>query len=66
MGQIIFEGEAPYETLEAESATAESTLDGVELVLNVAVEGLSSDGLAMLIRAMAHGEPHPELDLTTT
>jgi hypothetical protein len=50
MGQIIFEGEPPYETLEAESATTDPTLDGVELILNVSVEGLSTEIVPVRIR----------------
>ena len=39
MGMIIFENDPPYERLEAQSAQAIPTSDGVELVLSVSVEG---------------------------
>jgi len=39
MGMIIFKNDPPYERLEAQSAQAIPTSDGVELVLSVSVEG---------------------------
>jgi hypothetical protein len=42
MGTIIFKDDPPYERLEAQSAEASPTSDGVEVVLSVFVEGLST------------------------
>jgi len=40
MGMIIFENDPPYERLEAQSAQAIPTSDGVELVLSAGIETL--------------------------
>ncbi len=50
MGEIIFEGAAPYEPLSAQSATTKPTIDGVELVLNVFVEGLPTETVPVRIQ----------------
>jgi hypothetical protein len=39
MGEIVFENDPPYKRLDAQSAEAIPTSDGVELALNVFVEG---------------------------
>jgi len=39
MGEIVFENDPPYKRLNAQSAQAIPTSDGVELVLSVSVEG---------------------------
>ncbi len=39
MGEIIFDGEPPYEPLFAQTTTTKPTQDGVELVLHVFVDG---------------------------
>jgi hypothetical protein len=49
MGEIIFEGAPPYGRLDAQSAEAKSTLDGVEMVLTVSVEGPSTPTAPLLI-----------------
>jgi hypothetical protein len=39
MGEIVFENDPPYKRLNAQSAQAIPTSDGVELVLSVSIEG---------------------------
>jgi|SRR6516225_10119029 len=39
MGKIVFENDPPYKRLDAQSAEATPTSDGVELALNLFVEG---------------------------
>lgn len=43
MGEIVFEGEPPYEALSAISATSVATRDGILLTFVVRVSGLPSD-----------------------
>jgi len=42
MGEIVFENDPPYKRLNAQSAQAIPTSDGVELVLSVSIEGLTT------------------------
>jgi hypothetical protein len=46
---IIFEGSPPFETLVAHRPSAEPTLDGVRLVLNVAVDGHLGGSVPVLV-----------------
>jgi len=50
MGVITFDGEQPYDLLEAQTATTEPTIDGVELVLTVFVEGLPTETVPVRIQ----------------
>jgi hypothetical protein len=54
MGEIVFEDDPPYARLDALSAEAHPTPDGVELVLTLFVEGLATSTVP--VRILLHPE----------